>query len=83
MAVMRYSVEITKVETGEVRTISIPFDWEEDYSLWLWTEGNYGCDCNRELFFDNKQPGYIPEKCGNTRFKARAILADGRQIELD
>src|SRR5687768_13069390 len=40
--------------TGEVRAypMSFPLDWEEDTpSDFMWTDGNYACDCNRALFF--------------------------------
>lgn len=32
---------------------------------WMWTEGNYGCDCNRSLFFERSlvegQESPLPE----------------------
>ena len=43
-------ITITKKRTGEA------VSYEEDGMIddnvkFLWTEGNYGCDCNRGLFF--------------------------------
>ena len=44
---MKYA--ITYTPTGETRIYEDDgdYDWE-----WMWTEGNYGCDCNRFLFFE-------------------------------
>jgi hypothetical protein len=48
---MTYSVAIRKNETGEVRICEMEVPWGET-SLFWWTEGNFGCDCNRELLFE-------------------------------
>ena len=43
-------------------------DYPEDDAIWMFTEGNYSCDCNRSLFI-RQQFGddSIPElPCGNT-----------------
>ena len=43
-------------------------DYSEDDAIWMFTEGNYSCDCNRSLFI-RQQFGddSIPElPCGNT-----------------
>jgi len=46
---VRYA--ITHIPTGETRIYE---DDERDYYdyEWMWTEGNYGYDCNRFLFFE-------------------------------
>ena len=43
-------------------------DYPEDDAIWMFTEGNYSCDCNRSLFI-RQQFGddSIPElPCGDT-----------------
>jgi hypothetical protein len=43
-------------------------DYPEDAAIWMFTEGNYSCDCNRSLFI-RRQFGEdaIPElPCGDT-----------------
>lgn len=43
-------------------------DYPEDAAIWMFTEGNYSCDCNRSLFI-RRQFGEdaIPElSCGDT-----------------
>lgn len=43
-------------------------DYPEDAAIWMFTEGNYSCDCNRSLFI-RQQFGEdaVPElPCGDT-----------------
>ena len=43
-------IRITQTETGETADVHAPGEtWEKE--KWHWTEGNYGCDCNRVLLF--------------------------------
>lgn len=79
-----YSVLLRNNETGEERLIKYPLQW--DYSShFLWTEGNYACDCNRHLFFDRAigiEP--INVECGENKYSALyALLPDGTKHELD
>ncbi len=46
---MAYRVAIKDTETGEVRVTEFPY---EDDDLFWWTDGNFGCDCNRWLTFE-------------------------------
>lgn len=81
---MRYSVEITNVATGETRAVPDFDEWEDEFTLWLWTEGNFGCDCNRELFFEGRTAAENSAAlCGHARYKARAVLESGIKIEFD
>jgi hypothetical protein len=81
-------VDVTLLDTvtGERRTYAT---WEslhggEGFSDFIWTEGNYSCDCNRYLFFQYAI-GACPEdvmddaKCGDGRFRVESIIsaADG------
>lgn len=82
---MTYRVAIRKNETGEVRFYQDPSEWtESDY--FYWTDGNAGCDCNRELFFERAAGNEInldAVKCSDDRFSCLyAELPDGRRIEL-
>lgn len=87
---MTYKVAIRKNETGEVRIRTIEgLDWHKadggDDMYW-WTEGNFGCDCNRELEFE-RAGGNDPNlgtKCGDERYSVLyAELPDGTRIEID
>lgn len=44
---MKY--RITHIPTNESRIYEDAGDYDID---WVWNEGNYGCDCNRFLFFE-------------------------------
>ena len=51
---VRVTARIRNNATGEVReygTDEILEGGEETPSEWPWSDGNYGCDCNRRLFF--------------------------------
>lgn len=81
---MGYSVKIKNNETGEVRDARMDFDWDEASDYW-WTDGNFGCDCNRHLVFI--RAGNEPESdvsCGNKLYTViHAKLDDGKVIEID
>lgn len=57
---MPYSVEIREVATGVNVTRAYPYEWVSKSdpsgepgrgSLFWWTDGNFGCDCNRSMEF--------------------------------
>ena len=79
---MLCSFETTKL-AKYANTYEMNWDEGSDY---LWTDGNYSCDCNRELFFCRAAAEDEPEEhaCGESRFAAlKAILPDGTEIEID
>jgi hypothetical protein len=91
---MAYTVVIRNNITGEVRTGLQPYEWEDDEDgggqLFWWTEGNFGCDCNRSLEFARaggatEEEAWDAEvECGETVFSVpHVILADGTQISVD
>ena len=43
-------------------------DYPQDAAIWMFTEGNYACDCNRSLFIQQEfGEDAIPElPCGDT-----------------
>lgn len=66
---------ITNVETGETR-LSIESDAvnpQEQWPPFIWTDGNYSCDCNRALFFARAKGEPDPEEipCGESKFRVR------------
>lgn len=72
---MSYQVSILDTKTGERRLCRMDVDWhvEDDGTpnLFWWTEGNFGCDCNRSLVYDeNGEPTDHGERCsdGYSRF---------------
>lgn len=78
---MSYVVAIRDNKTGEVRVTEHGETWDPSY-VTLWNDGNYGCDCNRGLFFYGRNG--IDVDCGETRFTCLyAVTSDGERIELD
>ena len=67
---------IRKNETGEIRIYKIDGIMDEDSGYphtFIWHDGNYACDCNRELFFeyaleDGMSMDDIGNECSDGRF---------------
>lgn len=89
-----YVVRIKDTKTGEVRVMPETLDWgiEKGGSYFWWTEGNYGCDCNRGMEFD--RAGGVPEEevqereypcnTGVKRYQVlEATFPDGSEIVID
>lgn len=59
---------ITDTWTGETREAPVHFHIPdtEEISDYLWSEGNYACDCNRGLFFSGESG-----ECGESRYTVR------------
>jgi hypothetical protein len=72
-------VLIKDMESGEIRPHPIEYEWDE----YQWTDGNFGCDCNRGLFFSGNDDWEIP--CGETRFRIRCVAENGEILysEID
>ena len=77
----KYVVGIRDNDTGEVRFCQQQLPWD-DFSLFWWTTGNFGCDCNRALVFHQR---YTGTECGNTQFTVVGIwFPDGGELrDLD
>jgi hypothetical protein len=64
---------VRRVADGAVRKsekTAILDDGDEIPNPYIWQEGNYSCDCNRELFFERaagNEPGET--ECGGGRFQ--------------
>jgi hypothetical protein len=77
------TVSITRVMDGVRREFHTEdFCWDGrpyEFEDFIWTEGNYSCDCNRELFFERaagKEHGEIDSPCGKGRFRIDWIKID-------
>lgn len=56
---MSYAVQIRKNDTGEIRFYTL--EALEDDGDYIWTDGNFSCDCNRAIMFDRAKDQEIPE----------------------
>jgi hypothetical protein len=76
---------IRKEETGEVRQSkhNIQIDSGIHDPWHMWSEGNYSCDCNRELFFERSKNVEMDDRnlvCGDgVRFSVN-IKVDGEMV---
>lgn len=92
-----YDIHIRDNATGEVRIYREDLLWGES-SAFFWTEGNFGCDCNRSIVWrranwePEPEPVYDadgrevdPDPCGDGRFTVlRAVMLDtGRVVPLE
>ena len=85
---MKYSVDIRDNATGEVRRVPQSLPWGKGSgSLYWWTEGNFGCDCNRSHVFATKEESEadgFSDECGKTRFTViKALFEDGSETQVD
>ncbi len=78
---MPFTVHITKADTGETRAHEEPGEWSES-SVCQWTNGNFGCDCNRRLFFSRANGESDPSRavCTEGEFSIRVCGTDGTEL---
>lgn len=85
-------VTIIRVADGVSRTYRdnshwVPADEHGSGSIWWWTEGNGGCDCNRALFFlraGGESDDDDETECGHTAYRIpQIVLPDGTRIRVD
>lgn len=72
--------------SGVIRTVVYDMHDSDEESLeFIWTEGNYACDCNRALFFaracGDADPSDRP--CGETVYTALSASVGDKLIGLD
>ena len=80
-------ITIRRNSSGETRVYSDAYVWdEEEHLVYQWTDGNYGCDCNRAIFFETAggTANAGEDECGTGVFSSR-VEWDGKILwdELD
>lgn len=69
-------IYIRRTTDDAVRVYS-PSDWgwHDDGGDYQWTDGNFGCDCNRYLFFQRAADEDEAEEypCGQTLYRVRIV----------
>lgn len=86
---MSYRVAIRNNVTGEIRFVPFDREWDAEADDFMWTEGNYCCDCNLSLFWF-RAGGYEPTDeecrqyhCDSDFFRPLyAEMADGSRVRL-
>lgn len=76
---MKVTAHIREAKTGRVAVYHDEYFWEDPHvSYFQWTDGNYGCDCNRGDFF--RVALGLPEEedspCGTTRYVLEHLFTE-------
>jgi len=80
---MTYTVTMRNNATGEVKDFVQDLPWETHSHFW-WTDGNYGCDCNRYLVWNDYPDEDDDTPCGHTMFTVlHATLQTGEVVKID
>lgn len=80
-----YKVAIRDNQTGETKVVEQAIEWFS-HSHFFWTDGNFGCDCNRhDVFYGHSEEEDEDEiPCGHERFTVLyAELPSGERITID
>lgn len=70
-------ITITDMQTGQTVQYNEPdhdLGEQQDWPPFIWTEGNYSCDCNREIFFHRAQGleiDVMTPRCGDGRYRVK------------
>lgn len=86
----RVKVEVMHNPTGAVRANPAEELYcDRDHAEFMYSDGNYACDCNRGLFFSRWAPSDAPERdpeheCDDKRYSARLTdIATGEVFYAD
>lgn len=80
-----YDVEIRHNSTGEVRRFRLWFPWNDGSDFW-WSDGNFGCDCNRSyvwLWAEGKSSVGVEATCGDGAYSVRCWTPDDKLLYAD
>lgn len=86
---MKATIHIYRVSDGEVAVVEDDYGdthacgpWQPHDVEFLWADGNYGCDCNRHLFFEDSHGRDVRDEasvCGRGRYRVR-VLVNGELV---
>jgi hypothetical protein len=77
----RVRVVLQRVSDGEQRTVLDEDSVYADAAESWWTEGNGGCDCNRDLYFEGAagQESDNDMPCGEVAYRLVSLKIGGRE----
>lgn len=85
---MKYKARIIDTKTGESRTFETTTEYPDSLEFY-WTDGNFGCDCNRGYSFIRAAGGQPTDEefdapCTQGRYLVPTIVFEnGEVIEID
>lgn len=81
---MKIEATLHCVSINETRVIDVTHlfrDCEPEAVQFIWTEGNYSCDCNRQLVFVWSKGIIVDDvACGDTEYDLVELTIDGESI---
>ncbi len=83
---MSYVVRLRRVSDGKEVDVVQEGAWD-DAADWLWNEGNYGCDCNRAIWFDRAtgmsegEIQAVERECGDGDYLIERVTEDGKVVD--
>jgi hypothetical protein len=84
IAMIRYTRtgEVRRYNAGPIETYGGGREEQLQRVRFHWTEGNYGCDCNRRDVFRQAggEASYPGSPCGSIEFSVRLQLEDGTEV---
>jgi len=73
-------VTLKDLENGNIDTYEEDYKYDEEGCEFMWSEGNFACDCNRHAFMYGNEEEY-PCNVGANRFVVLEVLYDGKKLE--
>jgi len=74
----------TTSEVRELRGTALWYAEEPETAEYMWSEGNYACDCNRRDFFAQcLGEGGLDVACGSGRYSVHIVGSDGADLYID
>lgn len=78
---MKFKVLIKNNITGEERLCDTETHWTKSTVFWI-KDGNFCCDCNREMLFENDDS--LDPPCGFEKYRIiEAVLDNGIIVEIE
>lgn len=73
------SITILDTQTKQTRIYNTTDFIDKETNTWndyIWSDGNYACDCNRALFWNRAEPNseQLNDDCGDERFVILSII---------
>lgn len=75
-------ITVTLSSKDRPYTFTPDYDYDEPYAaLWMWTEGNYGCDCNKSIHIQQHcHNGFHWMECGELINLVSVVAEDGTRV---
>jgi hypothetical protein len=75
---VKVDAHILDKESGEIRIYHDESIWDEDAeapATFIWSDGNYACDCNRASFFEQAggENSDHDHECGDSRYLVKLV----------